>query len=136
MDGKPLRASLYPPRIVLFRREGAEVWQDGHAHRVRVNGRVERLLGPIVHDDRKPFARFIARQRTYMRQEAAKLRAASFRSLNTAGKIRKLRVLAPFAAFTYALLVKRTILDGMAGIRYALERFLAEAILSAELFRQ
>jgi glycosyltransferase involved in cell wall biosynthesis len=135
VNGKPLRASLYPPRIVLLRRSGAEVWQDGHAHRVRVPGRVERLRNWIVHDDRKSFARFVERQRTYMRQEAAKLRATPFRTLNAAGKVRRLRVIAPFAVLAYTLVAKRTILDGLSGLRYAFERFLAELILSVELFR-
>jgi hypothetical protein len=33
------------------------------------------------------------------------------------------------------LFAKATILDGTAGLRYAFERFLAETILSIELFR-
>jgi glycosyltransferase involved in cell wall biosynthesis len=135
IGGKALRASLYPPRIVLFRRHGAEVWQDGHAHRVRVNGRVEHLRGTIIHDDRKPFTRFLERQRTYMRQEAAKLRTTPFGALNAPGRLRKLRIVAPFAALAYTLFAKRTILDGLPGLRYAFERFVAECILSIELMK-
>jgi glycosyltransferase involved in cell wall biosynthesis len=135
VGGKQLRASLYPPRIVLFRRERGVVVQDGHAHRVRVPGRAERLQHPIVHDDRKPLRRFIERQRFYMRQEAEKIRTTPWRKLNAAGRLRRLRVVAPFAALAYTLFVKRTILDGRAGLQYAFERFLAEAMLSRELFR-
>lgn len=133
--GKPLRASLYPPRIVLFRRDGGQVWQDGHAHRVRVAGEVRRLAAPIIHDDRKDFRRFLARQRTYMRQEARKLREADPKTLNAAAKMRKLVVVAPFAALVYTLFVKRTILDGWRGLWYAFERVTAELMLSLELLR-
>jgi glycosyltransferase involved in cell wall biosynthesis len=135
VNGKRLRATLYPPRIVLFRRERGRVVQDGHAHRVEVPGRVLTLRAPIVHDDRKPLGRFIDRQRKYMRQEAAKLRAADPRTLNAAARIRKLRVVAPLAVLVHTLFVKRLFLDGFAGLRYVLERVIAEAILSWELMR-
>jgi glycosyltransferase involved in cell wall biosynthesis len=135
INGRPLRASLYPPRPVLLRLGRFEFWQDGHTHRVRYHGLLAHLSTPIVHDDRKDLRRFVQRQRAYMRQEAAKLRAASFASLNAAGRLRKLRFIAPFAALLYTLFIKRTVLDGRAGLHYAFERFLAEAILSWELFR-
>jgi glycosyltransferase involved in cell wall biosynthesis len=136
IEGRPLRSALYPRRVVLLRRGAFEFWQDGHTQRVRVLGRVERLRTPLVHDDRKDLRRFVGRQRNYMRQEAAKLRAASWRALPMQGRIRKLRVIAPFAALFYTLIGKRAILDGRAGWRYAFERFLAEGMLSIELFRR
>jgi glycosyltransferase involved in cell wall biosynthesis len=134
IDGKPLRATLYTPRPVLLRREAFEIWQDGHTQRVRLHGRAAVLRERLIHDDRKDLRRFIDRQKSYMRQEATKLRATQFSSLNALGKLRKLRVFAPIAVLFYTLLVKRTLLDGTAGFRYAFERFLAEAILSIELF--
>jgi len=136
IDGRPLRSALYPPRAVLLRRGAFEIWQDGHTQRVRVHGRVERLRAPLIHDDRKDLRRFIERQRKYMRQEAAKLRAASWRALPMQGRIRKLRVIAPFATLFYTLIAKRALLDGRAGWRYAFERFMAEGMLSMELLRR
>jgi glycosyltransferase involved in cell wall biosynthesis len=136
IGGVPLRATLYPARDVLLRRGAFEIWQDGHTQRVRVHGPTERLHTRLIHDDRKDLGRFISRQKIYMRQEAAKLRATPWHDLPSSGRIRKLRVAAPFVTFLYTLLVKRTILDGAAGLRYAFERFLAEAILSVELFRR
>ena len=135
IDGRPLRAALYPPRAVLLRRGAFEIWQDGHMQRVRVHGRVEWLRTPLIHDDRKDLRRFVERQRKYMRQEAAKLRAVPWRRLPTQGRLRKLRVVAPFATLFYTLIAKRALLDGRAGWRYAFERFLAEGMLSIELFR-
>jgi len=135
VGGRPLRSALYPRRAVLLRRGAFEIWQDGHTQRVRVNGRVERLRTRLIHDDRKDLRRFIDRQRKYMRQEAVKLRSTKWSALPAVGRIRKLRVVAPLVTFFYVLLVKRALLDGRAGWRYATERLLAETILSAELFR-
>jgi glycosyltransferase involved in cell wall biosynthesis len=133
IDGRPLRGALYPPHAVLVRRSVASFSMDGHAYRIRVPGRLERLRQPLIHDDRKSLRRFIVRQKKYMRDEAAKLRATPWRALNTAGRIRKLRVVAPFAVVLHTLFVKRAIFDGKAGWRYAFERFLAEVILAQAL---
>ncbi|HEX8153941.1 MAG TPA: glycosyltransferase family 2 protein [Thermoanaerobaculia bacterium] len=136
MRGKRLRASLYPPRVVLVHRDHVAFWQDGHAQRMRVDGETGRLRGKIVHDDRKSLARFIERQRKYMRQEARKLREADPRTLNLPARIRKLVVVAPFAVLVHTLFVKGLILDGVAGLHYTFERVLAECILSRELLRR
>lgn len=136
VGGRRLRASLYPPRVVLLHREHARFWQDGHAHRVRVGGETGQLRGRIVHDDRKSLRRFVERQRKYMRQEAEKLRGADPKSLNLAAKIRKLVVVAPFAVLIHTLFVRGLILDGFAGLHYTFERVLAELILSRELLRR
>lgn len=136
VDGKPLRASLYPARVVLLHREHATVWQDGHAHRVSADGDVGMLDAKIIHDDRKSFARFIERQKRYMREEADKLRHADPRALSMAGRIRKLIVVAPLAVVVHTLFVKGLILDGLPGLRYTWERFVAEVILSREMLRR
>lgn len=135
VDGRPLRATLYTPRPVLLRMGHFEIWQDGHTQRTRVLGRTETLREPFVHDDRKPWHRFVERQRRYARDEAAKLRTADPRTLNLAARIRKLRVIAPFAVLVQTLFVKGLILDGRAGLHYAKERFVAEWILAKELWR-
>ncbi|HEU4889810.1 MAG TPA: glycosyltransferase family 2 protein [Thermoanaerobaculia bacterium] len=136
VDGKPLRASLYPPRIVLLHREHASVWQDGHAHRVVADGDVGTLATKIIHDDRKSFARFVERQKRYMREEAEKLRQANPLALSAAGRVRKLIVIAPIAVVFHTLFVKGLILDGVAGWKYTWERFVAELILSREMMRR
>lgn len=136
VNGRPLRGSLYPKRIVLLHREHAKVWQDGHAHRVLADGDVADLDAKIIHDDRKSFARFLERQQRYMREEAEKLRHADPRALSTSGRIRKLVVVAPLAVLFQTLFVKGLILDGVAGLHYAWERFVAELILSRELMRR
>ncbi len=135
IDGKPLRATLYTPRVVLLRRETAGFYMDGHTQRVHVDGEISHLTERMIHDDRKTFRAFVERQRRYMRDEAQKLRSAPTGTLNASARIRKLRVVAPLIIVPYLLFAKRLILDGRAGLRYVLERFLAELILSRELFR-
>ena len=81
-------------------------------------------------------ARFVDRQKRYMREEAEKLRQANPLSLTAAGRVRKLIVIAPFAVVFHTLFVKGLILDGVAGWKYTWERFVAELILSRELLRR
>lgn len=136
IGGKRLRATLYPPRIVLLHRDQTRIWQDGHTPRIAAEGEVGELRTHVIHDDRKDFKRFVARQKTYMRQEALKLRHADPKSLNFAARVRKLIVVAPFAVLVHTLFVKRLIFDGRPGLRYVWERFVAELILSRELIRR
>src|SRR5947207_5775833 len=56
--GHPLRATIYPPRTVLYRRNCAKYHDEGHGHRVSVTGKILRLSGTIDHDDRNPFGRW------------------------------------------------------------------------------
>src|SRR5262245_58727639 len=58
--GRPLRGSLYPPRVVLYRKDAATYRNEGHAHCVMIAGRVTTLRGKILLDDRKPHARWFA----------------------------------------------------------------------------
>lgn len=136
VGGRPLRASVYPPVAVLFRRGRFAYAQDGHTQRLAVEGPVGRIGAPLRHDDRKPLARWLASQQRYMALEAAKLCGAAPGSLGAADRLRKLAFVAPFAVFAYALFVKGTILDGRAGLYYALQRAVAEAILSLHLLHR
>jgi len=132
--GRKLRASLYTPRAVLLRRDAATFTMDGHTQRVNINGEVATLRTRFVHDDRKSFKRFIQRQRVYMRNEAEKIRRGE--NLNFAARVRKLRVIAPIAVLLQTLVVKGLILDGVPGLIYAYERFIAELVLSRELLKR
>src|SRR5439155_19042641 len=60
--GKPLRGTLYPPRTVLYRRERARYSNDGHGHRVCVDGRTGSLHSRLCHDDRKSLDRWLTSQ--------------------------------------------------------------------------
>ena len=136
VHGRVLRASLYPPRVVLAATAHASFWLDGHTQRIAVDGEVADLRTPIVHDDRKSFRAFLERQKRYMVQEAEKLRVRDPRSLGMAGRVRRLVIVAPFAVLVHTLFVKGLVLDGRAGLWYAWERFVAEVMLSRELLRR
>ncbi len=136
IDGKPLRGTLYPPRVVLYRRSAAFYRQDGHAHRVEIDGPVGALTGLIQHDDRKPLGSWLAAQQKYAVQEVDKLLAAAPESLGLADKLRLRGGVAPVLAPLYALLAKKGILDGAAGWQYALQRTYAEILLALHLFER
>jgi len=136
IHGRALRGAAYPPVTVLFRRAGARFAQDGHTQRVRVDGRVISLAAHIAHDDRKPLSHWLAAQSRYMRLEAEKLGAAPPGSLGVLDRLRRLIVVAPLVMFVYCYVVRAGILDGKAGLFYALQRASAEAILSLYLIER
>lgn len=129
---KVLRGSLYPPRVVLYRRPGATYEQDGHSHRVRVPGPVGRLSATILHDDRKPLSVWLEAQDRYTREEARKLRRTPSEDLSRNDRLR-VWLLGPLLVPPYCLVVKRVILDGRAGWYYTLQRTYAEVLLALRL---
>lgn len=136
VNGVPLRSGAYPPVVVLFRRELTHVEQDGHCQRARVSGAVAELHQVIDHDDRKPIARWLASQSSYMRLEVEKLARAESSSLATIDRLRKMIVVAPAAMFVYCYVVRGGILDGVPGLMYAMQRAAAEVILSLYLLER
>ena len=133
VHGRPLQGGVYPPVVVLYRRARARYAQDGHAQRVQVEGRIAPLTAPILHDDRKPLAHWFWSQARYMKLEADKLLSAPSASLSVVDRVRKLLIVAPPAMFVYCLVYKRGLLDGWPGLHYALQRAVAEMILSLYL---
>ncbi|MEH2191967.1 MAG: glycosyltransferase family 2 protein [Nostoc sp.] len=131
--GKPLRGTLLPPRNVLYRREKAIYKDDGHAHRVWVDGNSRMLSAYIHHDDRKPLSRWLWAQDRYMLIEAKKLLETPKSELSFSDRIRKQIILAPFIILIYCLIVKGGILDGWHGWYYAFQRVLAEIMLAIRL---
>lgn len=135
VDGKPLRGSLYPSNIVLFQRGAGEFFQDGHCQRLKVNGPEEMLNSKLLHDDRKSLSHWLAAQDRYMTLEVDVIRNSRFAELGWADRIRKVPGLSPLVVLFYVLFVKGAILDGRAGITYAIQRVVAEAILAIKLLQ-
>ena len=131
--GRVIRSGIYPPVVVLFRKSGAIYRQDGHAHRVVVDGRVDDLAASIFHDDRKPLSRWLEAQRAYARNEADHLARKSAASSGWRDRIRLWIGIAPLAVFVYVYVVRGGVLDGRHGLYYALQRAYAELLLSLEL---
>lgn len=131
--GRPLRASVYPERTVLFRTGAARYFDDGHTQRLKVEGDVQKLHGPIYHDDRKPLSRWIGAQDRYAMIEATHLLSMPRERLSLQDKLRLKVFCAPFIMPIYLLFAKRLILDGWPGWFYVLQRTIAEMLLSLRL---
>ena len=134
--GRPLRGTLYPPAIVLYRRAAGHYVQDGHTQRLKASGSIEGMQAFILHDDRKPLVRWLASQVRYARLEAALLCTRSWRELGWPDRLRKLLVVMPPLAFIYCLTVAGGILDGLPGLHYAFQRAISEAVLSLALIER
>jgi glycosyltransferase involved in cell wall biosynthesis len=133
IQGRPLRASLYPPRTVLYRKDDALYRNDGHGHRVEVSGETTMLSGWIDHDDRKPLERWLGEQGRYSIIEAKKLLKTPAPELNLPDRLRRWMLPAPLLVFFYTLFINGLILDGWPGWYYVFQRTLAETLLSLRL---
>jgi glycosyltransferase involved in cell wall biosynthesis len=131
--GRALHRSLYPPRIILMRRDKASYRLDGHAIRVVLDGEVLPLDGIVYHDDRKPLARWLTSQQRYAREEAEYLLGTPPGRLRRNDKVRLMGWPAPITVFFYTLFVKGCLLDGWAGWHYVLQRTVAEMVLALEI---
>lgn len=129
IGGHPIRGTIYPPRTCLYRTSLARYKDEGHGHRVEVEGRVGRLIGEIYHDDRKPISRWLKTQQTYMEIEANHLLQTPSSNLSRADLIRKNSPIAPFAALFICLIWKGGFLDGWRGWAYAIQRMYSETLL-------
>lgn len=133
VNGKRLISGVYPPVAVLYRRSNAAYLQDGHTHKLVLEGKTENLYSPILHDDRKPFSRWLEAQSRYTQLEASKLLSSDPEGLSWTDRIRRWRIVAPPAMLFYCLIVRGGIRDGWAGFYYAFQRALAELMLSLYL---
>ena len=133
LNGKPLRSGIYPPVEVLYRASAAKYAQDGHTHRVMVQGDVESLNAKIFHDDRKPLSRWLQSQVKYSELEARKLLSANGLQLSFTDRVRKWQLFAPVGVIMYCLVLRGGLLDGWAGCFYAFQRGIAESMLSWHL---
>lgn len=131
--GEPLSGSLYPPVKILYRRAGAHYIQDGHTQRLAIEGRAARLQHAILHDDRKPFSAWLASQDRYARLECELLRATPWLRLSWRDRLRRLVIITPWLVPLYCLTIGKGFLDGWRGLFYALQRGIAETLLSARL---
>ena len=131
--GKPLHGTLYPSVTTLYRKRRAHYVQEGHTQRLVVQGKILPFEGKIFHDDRKPLTSWLQAQDKYQRLNAAHLKQKHWKELRTPDRLRKMIVITPLVIFLYCLFVKGSILDGRAGLYYALQRMLAEALLSLRI---
>lgn len=133
IKGYPLSGSLYPPVIGLYRRERAHYVQDGHTQRAVIDGAVGELASRVFHDDRKPLGRWLAAQDRYARLECDLLVKRDWSELRWQDRLRKLMFVTPWLVPIYCLTAGKGFLDGWHGLYYAMQRGVAEAILSLKL---
>jgi glycosyltransferase involved in cell wall biosynthesis len=122
-----LISSLYPPKTILLRKGCFSVWDKGHSDVYDVRGPIVTLNATVVHDDWKPIKQCLIGEVKFLQLERDWIR------VHKGGLVRWLRVrppLMPIAVFLYCLFGKRLILNGRAGLFYALQRMVAEAMLS------
>lgn len=131
--GHPLRATLYPPRAVLFRKDSCAYLQDGHTQLLDIKGKTGQIHSLINHDDRKSLSRWIQSQDRYAVLEAKKLASALGASQSIQDRLRSSMLLAPFATLIYCLFAKGLLFDGWRGWFYTLQRVLAEVMLALHL---
>lgn len=134
--GRRLRSTVYPPRTVLYRRAAATYRNEGHGHRVSINGRAERLRGIIEHDDRKPLSRWIRSQDRYAEVEASHLLRLSTAELSLQDKLRRKIFITSWVMPLYLLFARGLILDGWPGWYYVLQRTIAEMLVSLRLITE
>lgn len=134
--GHALRSTLYPDRVVLYRRDLAHYEDEGHGHRVRVRGKVRTLKSKIDHDDRKPLSRWIVSQDQYARLEAHHLLMSNRATLSTQDRLRLGVFFAPPIIFCYLLFVRGLVVDGWRGWYYMMQRLISECLLSLRILTE
>lgn len=126
-EGIPLRfGSLCPPKPFLFKTGQALFVRTGHAERLADGVAVKRLRHCIRHDDRKSYASYLQSQFRYAGNLVARYRQDQVSGRDRLRVRTPLLILAvPFVSYV----LKLGFLDGRAGLLYALDRFIAEAIM-------
>lgn len=132
--GKPLKATILPPRQILSRKNTSIYVDDGHTQLLKLlEGQSAILKNPVHHDDRKPLPRWLWAQGRYMEIEAKKLIETPHTQLSWSDRLRRKKLLAPFVILLYCLVLRGGIFDGWRGIYYAFQRMLAETLLSIKI---
>ncbi|SEL57391.1 Glycosyltransferase involved in cell wall bisynthesis [Chitinophaga rupis] len=135
--GRQLISNNTTPRTVLFKRTLGIYFDDGHAHRLRINGRIGAYKSRILHDDRKPFSRWLSNQDGYSIKECHKLLDPTNPDRNSMlNKIRRTKIFAPIFVFFYCLIIKRLIFSGWPGWYYTLQRTMVEMLFSLRLMEE
>ena len=133
IDGGPVPASLYPPRVVLFRPTHAHYSMRGHTQLLKLNGVQSALKGLIYHDDRKSWARFLSNQRKYAALEATHLRRVAWSELRIQDKVRLTGLIAPWLVPVVTYL--RIWPAGRRAVKYCAMRFTSEFGIAKSLWQ-
>jgi glycosyltransferase involved in cell wall biosynthesis len=133
IQGRPLRGSVYPAKVVVVRRDAVRITQPGHSQVIDADGDQYRFQARLSHDDRKPLQRFVRSQLEYARLEADRLRGTT--SPRWQDRLRRTAVM-PFVVGPGAYLAAGGPLAGRAALQYACERTIFECLLAMEILRR
>jgi glycosyltransferase involved in cell wall biosynthesis len=123
---RELLSSCYPANTILLRKGCFTICDRGHTEAWIVEGPVRTLNSRIIHDDWKSTDLWLDAQRRYMKLELEHLQVKP----GLGGWVRRRPPLMPIAIFLHCLFTKGLILNGRAGMFYALQRLVAEGALS------
>lgn len=135
IEGQPLYGAIYPAVVALYSKAGTRYEQDGHTQRLVIAGDIAELQQPALHDDRKPLSRWLQSQVRYAELECALLQSRSWGQLQWPDRLRVLLVITPWLVPLYCFTVGQGFRDGRHGLYYALQRGIAESVLSLLLIR-
>jgi glycosyltransferase involved in cell wall biosynthesis len=127
IQGRPLPGSIYPAQIRVFEKDVVRIEQHGHTQVFTTSAALYHFRSKLIHEDRKPFGRWVANQLQYAALEAERIRttpAPSFRDrLRQSG-------ISPAIWGGYAYLRAGGPFTGRAARAYAQERMVFEAMLA------
>jgi glycosyltransferase involved in cell wall biosynthesis len=130
IHGRPLLGSVYPAKLVVFTPGSVRVSQPGHTQELEVDGPVYRFDARLIHDDRKPLARFVRSQMEYSRLEASRMAGGD--RVRWQDRLRRLGIM-PLVAGVGSYLRAGGPLRGTASLHYAYERTVFECLLALRL---
>ena len=127
VDGKPLtHGSLYPPKPFLFITGQALFVSVGHAERLKDGVSEKSVRALLRHDDRKGYDVYLQSQYRY---SSSLIDRYVQGNVSSRDRIRVKWPLLILVVPIYSIIVRRGLLSGRAGIVYALDRLIAEAIM-------
>ena len=127
LQGRPLLGSIYPAQVRVFGRDEVRIEQRGHTQVFSSAAPIYRFHCKLIHEDRKPFGRWVTNQLQYAALEAERIRTAPAQSFRD--RLRRSGI-SPAIWGGYAYLRAGGPFAGRAARAYAQERMVFEALLA------
>jgi glycosyltransferase involved in cell wall biosynthesis len=127
VQGRPLLGSVYPAQIRVFAKDTVDIAQRGHTQVFTSAAPLYHFHSKLIHEDRKPFSRWVVNQLQYASLEAERIRTAPAQSFRD--RLRQSGI-SPAIWGVYAYLRAGGPLKGRASRAYAQERMVFEALLA------